>query len=70
MTQKQCHGSGKKQDNQPSIEPLDNDDLQEVEKVRQMLNPDEKVLVVARPSRVRPAGSAVTPNMIYATSKL
>jgi hypothetical protein len=36
-------GFGKKQYNQPSVEPFDNDDLQEVEKVRQMLNPNEEV---------------------------
>lgn len=60
---------GKKQDNQPSIESLGNEDLHEVEKIRQMLNPDEKVLVVASQSRVRPGGSVVTPNIIYATDK-
>jgi hypothetical protein len=34
-----------------------------------MLNPNEDVLVVARQSRVRPGGSAVTPNIIYATNR-
>jgi hypothetical protein len=34
-----------------------------------MLNPNEEVLVVARQSRVRPGGSAVTPNIIYATNR-
>jgi Bacterial PH domain/Short C-terminal domain len=52
-----------------SIQPLDNDDLQEIKKVSEMLNPNEEVLVVARQSRVRPGGSAVTPNIIYATNK-
>ena len=31
-----------------SIQPLDNDDLQEIKKVSEMLNPNEEVLVVAR----------------------
>jgi Bacterial PH domain/Short C-terminal domain len=62
---------GNKQDNnnnQPSIEALDNNDLQEVKEIHQMLNPNEEVLVVARQSRIRPGGSAITPNIIYATN--
>ena len=55
--------------NNLSIESLDNNDLQEIKKIREMLNPDEEVLVVARQSRVRPGGSAITPNIIYATNK-
>jgi hypothetical protein len=34
-----------------------------------MLNPNEAVLVVARQSRIKPGGSAVTPDIIYATNK-
>jgi hypothetical protein len=52
-----------------SIGPIDNNDLKEIEKINEMLNPNEEVLVVARQSRVRPGGSAVTPNIIYATNK-
>jgi hypothetical protein len=63
-------GFGKKDKvNSPSIQPLDDDDLQEIKKVREMLNPNEAVLVVARQSRIKPGGSAVTPNIIYATNK-
>ncbi len=61
--------SGFGKTNNLSVESLDNNDLQEIKKIREMLNPDEEVLVVARQSRVRPGGSAVTPNMIYATNK-
>ncbi|MGI0042811.1 MAG: PH domain-containing protein [Nitrososphaeraceae archaeon] len=60
-------GFGK--NNNLSIESLDNDDLQEIKKICEMLNPYEEVLVVARQSRVRPGGSAVTPNIIYATNR-
>lgn len=63
----QCFGSGKNSDS--SIQPLDNDYLQEIKKIREMLNPNEEVLVVELQSRVRPGGSAVTPNIIYATNK-
>jgi hypothetical protein len=52
-----------------SIQPFDNDDLNEIKKIQEMLNPNEDVLVVARQSRVRPGGSAVTPNIIYATNR-
>jgi len=55
--------------NNLSVESLDNNDLQEIKKIREMLNPHEEVLVVARQSRVRPGGSAITPNIIYATNK-
>jgi len=34
-----------------------------------MLNLNEDVLVVARQSRIKPGGSAVTPNIIFATNK-
>ena len=61
--------SGFGKTNNLSVESLDNNDLQEIKKIREMLNPDEEVLVVARQSRVRPGGSPVTPNIIYATNK-
>lgn len=61
--------SGFGRTNNLSVESLDNNDLQEIKKIREMLNPDEEVLVVARQSRVRPGGSAITPNIIYATNK-
>jgi hypothetical protein len=47
----------------------DNRDLEEISKIREMLNPDEKVLLVARQSRIRPGGSLHTPNIIYATDR-
>ena len=34
-----------------------------------MLNPDEKVLLVARQSRLLPGGSAMTPNNVIATDR-
>jgi len=44
-------------------------DLEEVNKIREMLNPDEKVLLVARQSKIKPGGSYFTPNTIYATDR-
>jgi hypothetical protein len=38
-------------------------------KISKMLNPDERVLLVAVQSRVRPGGSLFTPNEIYATDR-
>jgi Bacterial PH domain len=52
-----------------SIEPLDNDDYREIEKIKEILNSDEEVIVVARQSRLLPGGSYITPNIIYATNR-
>jgi hypothetical protein len=43
--------------------------LEEVNKISEMLNPDEKVLLVARQSKIKPGGSYFTPNTIYATDR-
>ncbi|MDF2769881.1 MAG: hypothetical protein K0S91_2716, partial [Nitrososphaeraceae archaeon] len=40
-----------------------------ISKITEMLNPDEKVLLVARQSRIKPGGSHFTPNIIYATDR-
>src|ERR671923_1820349 len=47
----------------------DGDDLEEINKIREMLNPDEKVLLVAKQSRLKPGGFHFTPNIIYATDR-
>jgi len=47
----------------------DKDELNEIEKIQNMLNPREKVLLVARQSRFLPGGSAVTPNIVIATDR-
>src|SRR5215213_3601869 len=48
---------------------IDADDLDEINKITEMLNPDEKVLLVARQSRIKTGGSHFTPNIIYATDR-
>ena len=45
------------------------DELNEIEKIKNMLNPTEKVLLVARQSRFLPGGSALTPNVVIATDR-
>lgn len=47
----------------------DGDELQEIQSVANMLNPGEKVLLVARQSRFLPGGSALTPNIVIATDR-
>ncbi|MGN6347770.1 MAG: PH domain-containing protein [Candidatus Nitrosocosmicus sp.] len=47
----------------------DEDELEEIRKISKMLNADEKVLLVARQSRIKPGGSYFTPNTIYATDR-
>ncbi|HVD07130.1 MAG TPA: PH domain-containing protein [Nitrososphaeraceae archaeon] len=44
-------------------------DLDEITKISDILNPDEKVLLVAKQSRIKPGGSKLTPNIVYATDK-
>ncbi|MFL6384366.1 MAG: PH domain-containing protein, partial [Nitrososphaeraceae archaeon] len=48
---------------------IDADDLDEISKITEILNPEEKVLLVARQSRIKPGGSHFTPNIIYATDR-
>jgi hypothetical protein len=48
---------------------VETDDLKEINKITEMLNPEEKVLLVARQSRMKPGGSHLTPNIIYATDR-
>lgn len=47
----------------------DGDELNEIEKIEKILNSDEKVLLVARESRLMPGGSALTPNCVIATER-
>ncbi|MFL6376972.1 MAG: PH domain-containing protein [Nitrososphaeraceae archaeon] len=47
----------------------DKDDLEEIEEVHHMLNPNEEVFVVARQSRLKPGGSKLTPNVVFATDR-
>ena len=48
---------------------LDEGDLDDVNKIADILNPDEKILLVARQSKIKPGGSYLTPNTIYATDR-
>jgi PH (Pleckstrin Homology) domain-containing protein len=52
-----------------SIQPLNSDDMDEIRRIQDVLNPDENVIIVVRQSRILPGGSYVTPNTIYATEK-
>jgi hypothetical protein len=48
----------------------DSEDLDEINKIAHMLNPNEEVfVVVARQSRLKPGGSKFTPNIIFATDR-
>ena len=69
-------GFGKKNENdkgsvisEESVQPLVAAyDDKDIEKIKQMLNPYENVIIVARQSRVLPGGSCFTPNVVYATT--
>jgi hypothetical protein len=63
-------GLGGNKEDSPIKNPVtDRDDLEEINKIAEMLNPDEKVFLVARQSRIKPGGSHFTPNIIYATDR-
>jgi Bacterial PH domain/Short C-terminal domain len=47
----------------------DKEDLEEIKEIAEMLNPNEEVIVVARQSRLKPGGSAFTPNIIFGTDR-
>jgi Bacterial PH domain/Short C-terminal domain len=47
----------------------DGNELDEINRVANMLNPGERVLLVARQSRILPGGSALTPNVVIATDR-
>ncbi len=47
----------------------DGGELAEIRKIADMLNSDEKVLLVATQSRIKSGGSAFSPNTIYATDR-
>ncbi|HJT47415.1 MAG TPA: PH domain-containing protein [Nitrososphaeraceae archaeon] len=45
------------------------EDLEEIKKIAEMLNPNEEVFVVARQSRLKPGGSTFTPNIVFGTDR-
>ena len=47
----------------------DSEEVREIKRISNMLNPGEIVLLVARQSRFLPGGSALTPNVIIATDR-
>jgi Bacterial PH domain len=58
------------QSQQPFITDItDSEDLEEIKKISHMLNPNEEVFVVARQSRLKPGGSAFTPNIVFGTDR-
>src|SRR5215216_2041934 len=63
-------GLGGNKEDSPIKKPFtDRDDLEEINKISEVLNPDERVLLVARQSRIKPGGSHFTPNIIYAIDR-
>ena len=64
-------GFGKKEEQPQSFttDITDKEDLEEIKEIAEMLNPNEEVLVVARQSRLKPGGSKLTPNVVFATDR-
>lgn len=49
------------------LEKVDHEE--EIRRVKKFLDPDEKVIIVVRQSRMAPGGSTVTPDTIFATDR-
>jgi Bacterial PH domain/Short C-terminal domain len=63
-------GFGKKEQPQSFTTSItDKEDLEEIKEIAEMLNPNEEVFVVARQSRLKPGGSAFTPNIVFGTDR-
>jgi len=50
-------------------EDFTGEEKDEIRKIQNFLDADEKVLLVARQSRIMPGGSLATPNIIFATDR-
>jgi Bacterial PH domain/Short C-terminal domain len=63
-------GFGRKEQPQSfTTDITDKEDLEEIKEIADMLNPNEEVFVVARQSRLKPGGSAFTPNIVFGTDR-
>jgi hypothetical protein len=62
-------GSKKKNTELFTTNITDGEELSEINKIAEMLNPDEQVLLVAKQSRIKPGGSYMTPNIVYTTDR-
>ena len=65
-------GKHKKEEQEESsldLSEFEKKDIDEIERVKKMLEASEIIKVVARQSRIMPGGSIVTPNIILATNK-
>jgi hypothetical protein len=66
-----CPYCGYDQTGTSKLEPADftSEEMEEAKKIESYIEPDERVLLVARQSRIMPGGSITTPNIIFATNK-
>jgi hypothetical protein len=63
-------GFGKKGQPQTfTTDITDKEDLEEINEIAEMLNPNEKVFIVARQSRLKPGSSAFTPKIVFGTDR-
>ena len=62
-------GGGGKEERQVATDITDKDELEEIQKIANRLDKDEKVLFVAKQSRFKPGGSKVSPDTLFVTPK-
>ena len=62
-------GLGKKEEIPFKTDITDKDELDEIKKIAERLDADEKVIVVAKQSRFKPGGSKTSPDTIFVTDR-
>jgi len=62
-------GSDQSGINAPEFADFTSEEMEEVKKIESYIEPGERVLIVAKQSRIMPGGSITTPNTIFATDR-
>ena len=62
-------GFGRREQPQSFTTDITDEHLEEIKEIAEMLNPNEEVFVVARQSRLKPGGSAFSPNIVFGTDR-
>lgn len=62
-------GFGKKDDVAFTTDITDKDELEEIQRIAHKLDTNEKVVIVAKQSRLKPGGSKMSPDTIFITGR-
>lgn len=62
-------GFGKKEEVAFTTDITDKDEVEEIQRIAHRLDPNEKVVIVAKQSRLKPGGSKMSPDTIFITDR-